>query len=43
MTSVSALELARKILADLNIGPGQDFRYSKLRGGAVMIEPGAKP
>jgi hypothetical protein len=34
MNSVSPLDLARKILADLGAGP---IDYSKLRNGAVLL------
>jgi len=47
MTScVSPLSLGKKILDDLGIGPGQGFRYSRLRSKAVLIEAetaGAQP
>ena len=38
MNTVDPTELGRKILADLSIGLGQGFRYSRLRSGAVLIE-----
>jgi hypothetical protein len=38
MSSVSPLDLGRKVLADLGIEPGQGFRYSKLRSKAILIE-----
>jgi hypothetical protein len=42
MTSISPVELGRKILNDLGPGP---LDYSKLRNGAILIEskPEAKP
>jgi hypothetical protein len=42
MSSVTASQLAAKILSDLNIVPGQGFRYSKLRSKAILIEPEAE-
>jgi hypothetical protein len=38
MTSVTPLDLGKRLWRDLRIKPGQDLRYSKLRGRAVLIE-----
>jgi hypothetical protein len=37
-SSVSPLELGRRVLSDLGIEPGQGFTYSKLRSRAILIE-----
>jgi hypothetical protein len=37
MTSISALDLGRKVIEALSLTPGQTIEFSKLKNGAVLL------